>query len=396
MRNQVLNYLASAFLLLPAAAALVALPSTALAQRAPEVRSLEVTADGRLEPGTLLTFTLSGSPRAQASLRIRGVRDSIALRETDRGLYVGGYTLKRGDRVDPDAEVRASLERDNLATEANYALGELLPRAWAPLPQALRIERFGMAPLDRIEPGVEMRFGLEGTPGGTATVDLPGIGNDLPLREVRPGVYEGSYTLRRADNFNPNRPIVASLRSGDRVVTSNLNGGPGRPAGDNRPTIDNRAPTLTFLVPVEGSTVPPAPSVHIAATFDDAGGSGVDPASVQITVDGRNVTRDAQISRQSLSYWGALQPGRHAVDVTARDMAGNAMRRTWSFDLASGVVSPPIARGPAVVVPPPPVAYVVSSLAAQILNHYNNAEIGPDPVLVKGRTAPGATVTVNV
>ena len=395
MKKQMRTYLASAFLLLPASAALVAMPSTVLAQPAPEVRSLEATADGRLEPGTLLTFTLEGTPRSEASVRIRGLRENIPLRETQWGLYVGRYTIKRGDRIEPDSEVRATLESGSRVAAANYELGELLPRQRASQPPQrvaeLRIERFSMAPLERIEPGADLRFALEGTPGAAVVVDLPGIGNNLALREVRPGVYEGGYTLRRADTFNPNRPIVATLRMGDRLTTANLNSGSARP-----PALDNRPPTLTFLVPAEGATLPPAPSVHIAATFEDAGGSGVDPASVQIVVSGRNVTRDAQITRQSLSFWGALPPGRHTVDVTARDIAGNTMRKSWSFDLASGVVPtqplplPQPARPPVVLVPVP------SSLSVQVLNHYDNGEIGPDPVLVRGRTAPGATVFVNV
>lgn len=395
MKRELRTYLASAFLLLPGAATLVALPSAVLAQPAPEVRAFEASADGRLEPGTTLTFTLEGTPRSEANVRIRGLRETIALRETQWGLYVGRYTIKRGDRIEPDSDVRATLESSNRVAAANYELSELLPRQRAPLPPPrgadLRIERFGMAPLDRIEPGADLRFALEGTPGATVVIDLPGIANDLALREVRSGVYEGSYTLRRADNFNPNRPIVATLRMGDRITTANLNSSSGRP-----PSVDNRPPTLTFLVPAEGTIVPAGPSVHIAATFEDGGGSGVDPASVQILVSGRNVTREAQISRQSLSYWGALPPGRHTVDVSARDLAGNAMRKSWSFDLASGVVPPQVARPPVVVVPVPVPVLGSSSLSVQVLNHYDNDAIGPDPVLVRGRTAPNAVVAVNV
>lgn len=395
MKKQLRTSLAAAFLLLPAAATLVALPSTVLAQPAPEVRSLEASADGRLEPGTSLTFTLEGTPQSDANVRIRGLRENIPLRETQWGQYVGRYTIKRGDRIEPDSEVRATLESGSRVAAANYELGELLPRQRVQQQQPrladLRIERFGMAPLERIEPGAELRFGLEGTPGAMVFVDLPGITNDLALREVRPGVYEGGYTLRRADNYNPNRPIVATLRMGDRVTTANLN----RPA-----SLDSRAPTLTFLVPAEGTTVAAGPSVHIAATFDDAGGSGVDPASVQIVVSGRNVTRDAQISRQSLSFWGALPAGRHTVDVTARDIAGNAMRKSWSFDVAGNVAAPQVV--PQVLVRPGGVAPVIlgvpvqSGMLVQVLNHYDNGEIGPDPVLVRGRTAPGATVFITV
>lgn len=396
MKTHLRNYAASALLLLPVAAALLAAPTTALAQPAgPEVRSLEATADGRLEPGTVLTFTLEGTPRAQASVRIRGLRETVELREVARGEYVGRYTIKIGDRLDRDSEIRATVRANNLTAAANFELGEILQRTRAPLPPRAaepRIERFGIVPLERLEPGADIRFALEGTPGGTVLIDLPGVRNDLALQEVRPGHYEGSYTIRRSDNFNPNRPIVATLRVGERVSTTNLPFAALRPAGDNRP------PTLTFLVPPESATVPAGPSVHIAATFDDAGGRGVDPASVQVLVSGRNVTRDTQITRQSLSFWGALPPGRHTVEVTARDLAGNAMRKSWSFNVASGVVAvpPPALVRPPVVVPVPPPVIVAGPLAAQVINYAPNAEIGPDPVLIKGRTAPYATVVVTV
>lgn len=347
MKQHLRNCIASAFLALPAAATLVALPGTAVAQPAPEVRSLEAVADGPVAPGTMLTFTMEGTPRSTARVRLRGLRESIALRETRRGVYVGSYTIKRGDRIEPDSGIRATLVSGNRTAAADYEMAELLPQRPLPLPppvaQAPRIERFGMAPVERIEPGADLRFALEGTPGATAVVDLPGIRDDIEMREVRPGYYEGRYTIRRSDDFNPNRPIVATLRNGDRVVTATLNpAGGGRPGADNRPPVeprgptygDNRAPTLTFLVPEDGATVPAGPSVHVAGTFEDFGGGGVVPRSVQVIVSGRNVTQQTEISLTSFSYWGALPPGRHTVEVTGRDAAGNAMRKTWGFNVA--------------------------------------------------------------
>ena len=387
MNRHLRNYVASALLLLPAAVSLVALPGTALAQSGqPEVRSLEATADGRLEPGTMLTFTLEGTPRAQASVRIRGLRETIALQETRRGEYVGRYTIKRGDDLDRDAEIRATLRAGNLTAAANYELDQILPRNRGPLPPHLtppRIERFGISPLERIEPGADIRFALEGTPGGTVIVDMPGVRNDLALREVRPGSYEGSYTIRRADNFNPNQPVTATLRVGDRVSTASV------PFPTARPAADNRPPVLENLSPRDGDTVPAGQPVQISASFDDGrGGSGIDPATVQIAVAGRNVTREAQINRQSFSLRAALPRGRHTVDVQARDQAGNVLRRSWTFNVANTVVAVP----PPVMVPAP----VAAPLAAQVINHYNNNEIDPDPIIVKARTAPNAVVTVNV
>jgi hypothetical protein len=385
MKTHLRNYVTSAMLLLPATVSLVALPSAALAQPAtPEVRSLAVQADAGLEPGSRLRFRLVGTPRVKASVRIRGVRESIALRETAPGVYVGRYTLKRADRVGPDSDVRAMLRRGNRTIVANYELGQALgtpPVAVVPPPPVraadpLRIERFGMVPIERIEPGAELQFSLEGMPGANVSVDLPGIERDLRLRETRPGHYEGSYTLRRSDDLNPNRPIVATLRAGDRVVTADLAMRVGRPGADTRPPSgDNRPPNLVQIVPAEGATVPAGPPVHITAMFEDRRGSGVDPASVRIVVSGRNVTQEAQISPQSFSFRGPLPPGRHTVDVTARDYAGNAVRKSWSFDVA--VAAP-------------------ANVPIRILNHSNNDRVGSGPTLVQGQTVPNASVAVTV
>ena len=395
MNKKLGHIAASALLLLPAAATLVALPSTALAQPAMEVRSLDATTDGPLEAGTLVTFTLEGTPRSNASLRIRGLGETIELRETQRGVYVGYYTIKRSDRVDTNAPVRATLERDNRVAAANYGLAEVLPRPPRPLPPPPprvaepRIERFGMTPVERIEPGTDLRFALEGTPGAAVVIDLPGVTNDLALREVRPGVYEGSYTLRRVDNLDPRQPFVATMRIGNRVSTANMAVPVARPAPDNQP------PVLGNLTPRDGEQIRVGAPLQIGASFDDGRGTGVDPASVQILLSGRNVTRDAQVTRQGFTLRAALPPGRHTVDVTARDMAGNAVRKGWSFEVTGGIVPNP----PPVVVVPPPTVVVPAlpvSLAAQVINHNPNEEIGPDPVLVRARTAPGATVFITV
>ena len=389
MKNHVRNYVTSALLMLPASFVMVALPTSALAQpAAPEVDTLDIEADAGLAPGSRLRVQLVATPRLKASLRIRGLRQTLPLRETSPGVYVGRYTLKNTDRVTGDSPVRALLTRGNRTTGFEYVLSDTLdaPAAAAqpvPAPPApvavpqLRIERFGMAPIERIEPGAELNFVVEGLPGATVSIDLPGVERDLRLRETRPGHYEGGYTIRRADDLNPNRPIVATMRSGDRVVTANLNMQV-RQGADNRPSGDNRPPTLTQLVPSDGATVPAGQTVHVAAPFDDAGGSGVDPASVQLIVSGRNVTREAQISAQSLSFWTPLPVGRHSVDVTARDQAGNVMRKSWAFNVAAAAVAVP------------------ANVPIQILSHNNNGQVGQGATTVQGRTGPNASVAVTV
>lgn len=393
MKTHLRNYATSALLLLPASFALLAMPASVQAQPAtPEIRSLDVEADAGLRPGSQLRFRLVGTPRARASIRIRGLRENLELRETAPGIYFGGYRIERDDNLELDTGLRATLRNDTRSTVAEYELGQVLPRVVVP---PLRIERFGMVPVERLEPGTELQFALEGLAGARATIDLPGVDRDFRLDEKRPGHYEGSYTIRRNDDIPRNRPVIATLRSGERTVSAQIDlqvargGRDGRDGRDGSRNADNRPPNLTFLVPAEGVTLAAGASVHVAATFEDSGGTGIDPGSVQILVSGRNVTREAQITQQSFSYRGPLPPGRHLVDVTARDRAGNAVRKSWSFDVAA--VAPPRSEPPR-----PPIIIGPADLAVQFLNRTPNEQIGTDPLLIRGRTAPLATVIVNV
>jgi hypothetical protein len=363
-------------LLLPGAFIAAALPTSAIAQpAAAEVRLLTVRTDGDLAAGSRLTFRAVATPRAQVAVRVRGMRERIALREIQPGIYLARYTIKRGEVIEGDREVRVTVRLGNRTAAADYTLAEVMaaPPVVAtpqplPPPPPLRIERFGVTPVERLEPGAELRFALEGAPGGAVIVDLPGVANDVALRETRPGHYEGAYTLRRADNLNVSRPIVATLRIGERVVTANLAVPVVQPQADNRP------PQVVNISPRDGDALPGGP-VQISGNFEDRGGSGVDPASVRILIGGRNVTPDAQVTPNSFSLRASLPPGRHAVEVTARDRAGNAVRRDWSFEVGGGVV---------------PVA-----LPLQVTSPGNGASID-GATTVTGRTAPFATVQAKV
>jgi hypothetical protein len=377
------NHVAAAFLLMPVAATLMALPSVAQAQRALQLESFEVESDGDLRPGSQLRFKVEGSPRAQAAVRIRGLDRIIQLRETDRGVYTGRYTIRRGDRISEQSAIRASLRSRNMTTTASYTFPPgiadgrvaVRPPQVVPVPpppvQALpplKIERFSVATIGKIEPGAELNFTVVGAPGATVDFDIPGVVQNVAMREVRPGVYEGSYTIRRMDNFAPSRPIVASMRIGDRVVNQAL----------TQPLVaDARPPVIRHLSPREGDAIV-GRGAAISGTFDDAGGVGVDPRSVRITLSGRNVTGQSEITPQHFTYRADLPPGRHTVDVTASDLGGNTVRRSWNFDVVATVGAAP------------------TTLPLQVTSHPNNAQISSGATVVHGRTLPGATVDVKV
>lgn len=220
MKAHLKNYVAAAFLLGPAALTITALPTAAVAQQALEVRSLEVTTDGAVEPGSRLRFRMEGTPRAQASVRIRGVRAVVPLREVERGVYVGRYTVARTDVIEPGAPIRARLRDGNRVAVAEYSVPEDLGGvAHAPVADEVRIARVDILSSERMEAGAVLRFAVEGTPGARVWVDLPGIDQNVRLRELRPGVYQGSYTVARGDRFDLRSPAVAHMRLGDQVST---------------------------------------------------------------------------------------------------------------------------------------------------------------------------------
>lgn len=374
MKKQIRNQVAALFLLLPAATALLALPGTAMAQpAAPELRSLQVGSDDGLRAGADLQFTVEGTPRGRVSLNVRGIPRVIMLKETARGVYTGSYTIRRQDRINENSAIRATLRVRNLSVANNYTFpagiaGANAPVAAAP-PPGLKIDRFSVAPVDKLEPGAELRFTLNGVPGGKAEFDIPGVINNVAMREVSPGVYEGGYTIRRLDNLAPSRPVVATLRVGDRAVTSTL----------TQPLMaDAKPPVIRNLSPRDGESITRSANTSVSGTFDDAGGVGVDPKSVRIMLAGRDVTSASQITPQFFTYRADLPAGRYPVDVTAKDMVGNAVRQTWTFDVASAVSAAP------------------ATVLLQVTSHANNASVEGSPVVVRGRTAPGAVVDVKV
>jgi hypothetical protein len=383
MKTYLRNNVAAAFLLMPVAATLMAIPGVAQAQRgSPEVESFSVTSDGDLGAGSQLQFRLEGTPRSQASVRIRGVERNIPLQETERGVYTGSYTVRAGDQLSERSAIRASIRSRNLTTVASYTFPPGMadaragrrgpPAAAATQPTApgpgMRIERFTVSTVDKIEPGAELKFALTGTPGGTVDFDIPGVVQNVPMREVRPGVYEGTYTIRRLDNLAPSRPVAATMRLGDRTVTQQL----------TQPLItDARPPVIRHLSPREGDSIV-GRGASISGTFDDAGGMGVDPKSVRVTLSGRNITGQTEVTAQHFTYRADLPPGRHTVEVAASDLAGNAVRRNWSFDVVAAASAAP------------------TVMPLQVTSHPNNAQIGSGATVVQGRTLPGATVDVKV
>lgn len=378
--RQIISWLAPVMALSFIAA--VSLPATAKPgpRVLPVISSFQVTPSDQLEPGSDLDITLEGTPRGQARVKLSGINKTIVLREVDAGVYEGSYTLSRRDRMGAKPTAQATLRVRNLTTTSNLALVSA-PAAPPPAPVAVRppvpvpvanapvIERFVVAPVVRIEPGADLRFTVFGTPGSRALLTIDGVVRDIALPEIRPGRYEGSYTIRRNDNFPPSLNIGATLELNGQVVRSRLN---------QALLVDAQPPTIQNLAPRNNEIVTGNP-VSVSATFDDRGGVGVDPKSVKLMIGGQDRTANASITPQFLTWRGDLRPGSYPVEISAADNAGNGVRQSWVFTVAGSQTPAPQAV-----------------LPLEITNHANNAQVGSGAVEVRGRTAPDAKVDVQV
>ncbi|MES2937180.1 MAG: hypothetical protein V4864_05840 [Pseudomonadota bacterium] len=206
-------------------------------------------------------------------------------------------------------------------------IGFSSPQLAVPGAAAPMIDRFVLR-AGRIEAGRELRFSLVGAPGARVWLDIPGVARDVQMREVRPGVYEAEYTVRRRDNAEAFARTVATLQRGPQRMTAQVDmrgGGHGGPH-------DARAPQITDVTPAQGERVGEWRRTQIFARLSDDG-SGVDAGTVRLRVDGRDVTERARVSAEEVQYREALGDGRHTAEITVRDRAGNVARRSWTFDI---------------------------------------------------------------
>jgi outer membrane lipoprotein SlyB len=225
-------------------------PAPVQAQEHPRARQLEPRIEGfnvnelrRIEPGAELNFEVFGTPGGNASVRIDGATRNLNLVETRPGTYSGTYTIGRHDRIRPDSGVTANLRVNGMVkTQALAATIVRVPDRVNPDDRALagtpRVQRFDVRGSDDLGPGHELRFTVAGTPGARVEVQIAGTSGIFTLPEVRPGEYDGVYTIRRGDNIAPDASVTATIKSNGRYSTATL----GQPllAGGRGDRMDER------------------------------------------------------------------------------------------------------------------------------------------------------------
>jgi hypothetical protein len=87
---------------------------------------------------------------------------------------------------------------------------------------APEVEAFDVEQVAQLSPGTRLNFSLYGTPLATATLTIEGAAHDFELREVQPGVYEGTYVIDAQDRIAPDARVSATLRLGSVAANALL------------------------------------------------------------------------------------------------------------------------------------------------------------------------------
>lgn len=408
MKAKLRTHVAAIMLLAPVAATFVGTPAFAQqrATVAPTISSMAVNSDAGVQPGATLRFQVAARANAsQADIVLGDSGVVVALRQQGAGSYTGSYVVRNRDRIDPSQVIAVRVAHAGGPTIARnfswpqsfqaLAMGANPPPAAPAVAAGPMIERFVMRPVDgRIDAGEELRFRLVGAPGATATMDIPGVLTGAAMTEVRPGVYEGLYTVRRRDNPDAFSRAVATLRTGTQRTTARVivRGGE-RDFADNREERreerrderrdarrDDRPPQITDMTPAHGERVSERGRTQLSAKLSDEG-TGIDVSSVRLRLAGRDVTNDARVTSDEINYRSDLNPGRYTAELAVKDNAGNMTTKSWTFDVIEGD-RPRVGSGP---------------LPLQIVSHAHNATVDAGGTLtLAGRTAPNAVVRVQI
>jgi len=192
-----------------------------------------------------------------------------------------------------------------------------------PPPQtSVSISGIDVSPHRPLREGDTLNVTMHGTPGGFAGYDIGPYVTNLTLTEQQPGVYTGSYTVRRGENF-ADAPILAHLNAH----------GVDAPQAVSQATVSvsTQGPGIVDFAPDDGAVVNDTrPSIY--ATFV-SGTVDVNPSNTRIEVNGHDVTSSAVRTGRFIDYTPGIDypPGPMHVTVRVSDAAGNKSAKSWTF-----------------------------------------------------------------
>jgi hypothetical protein len=176
--------------------------------------------------------------------------------------------------------------------------------------------------------GAEILVTLVGSPGGRANFSIPNVVEHVTMMEVSGGVYIGRYTVVSGRDID-GATIVGQLIAKDGTQSPLL-------AAPNQISIDTLRPKLVNVFPDDGEQIATSRPV-LYCGYDDGAGTGIDPQSIKVQVDGYDVTAASTIGKFGVSYQPAagLAVGDHTFYVSVADHAGNPARTIQRFHIVA-------------------------------------------------------------
>lgn len=179
-----------------------------------------------------------------------------------------------------------------------------------------------------VQAGHNVRVEMTGTPNADATFRIPGVTEAVPMKEGEPGKYMANWKVPMKDVQLKDASIIGELKIGDRSAATMQAVG--------RLSLDSKPPTILDRLPESEARVT-SDRPNISAVFEDAG-SGIWPPSMRLVVNGRDVSKEAKVTANFVSYTPSepLPPGETRVVLTIDDKTTNTSRVEWKFDVVAG------------------------------------------------------------
>ncbi len=244
-----------------------------------------------------------------------------------------------------------------------------------------------------LDPGATLRFSLEGTPRSQAQVTLNVNGGkvSVPMREARPGRYEGTYTIKRNDRIDPAGLVATRITTGNRWVATNFTypqsflaqaQPPQQPATAAAPARIER-----FTAASDGASLEPGGQVRFVLR-------GAPGGTATVGIPG--VASDVRLREVNPGVYRGNYVIRRNDNVNGFASAA-ATLRVGNTSVSSNLSEPLTARVPVGTGNTASMgAAAPTALPLQVHSPGPNAAIEGGQVAVTGRTAPNAMVRIRV
>jgi hypothetical protein len=168
--------------------------------------------------------------------------------------------------------------------------------------------------------GEGIRVELQGTPGKSVSFDITGNASDIPLKEIRPGIYRGEYLFSRGDVRRSYLIFKMQDQQGSsyRIYPQSID-------------IACSPPEIIPVSPAADKTVNIRNSLVYAEFLTK--GSLIDASSVQLYLNGKQVTTGLDTTVHSVrgGIETQVKPGLNTLEIRVRDEAGNSVSKKWTF-----------------------------------------------------------------